>query len=65
MTGDLRVRHLGASARIEVAPAEIPLVAGEWDAVETAFRELGFASVELDPRGYRRGSLLTLEGQAG
>lgn len=65
VTGDLRVRHLGASARIEVAPAEIPLVAGEWDAVETAFRELGFASVELDPRGYRRGSLLTLEGQAG
>ena len=65
VTGDLRVRHLGASARIEVAPAEIALVAGAWDAVEAAFRELGFESVELDPRGYRRGSLLTLEGQAG
>ncbi len=65
VTGDLRVRHLGASARIEVAPGEIALVAGAWDAVEAAFRELGFESVELDPRGYRRGSLLTLEGQAG
>lgn len=61
VAGDLRVRHLGASARIEVAPAEIASVEREWNAVEAAFRSLGFAAVELDPRGYRRGSLLGLE----
>jgi uncharacterized protein len=61
VTGDLRVRHLGGSARIEVSPPEIASVERQWDAVETAFRDLGFSAVELDPRGYRRGSLLGLE----
>jgi uncharacterized protein len=62
VAGDLRVRHLGASARIEVAPAEIDVVARSWPSVERAFEGLGFASVDLDPRGYRRGSLLALDG---
>jgi uncharacterized protein len=61
VTGDLRVRHLGSSARIEVSPPQIPSVERRWDAVEAAFRDLGFSAVELDPRGYRRGSLLGLE----
>ena len=61
VTGDLRVRHLGDAARIEVSPPQIPSVERAWDAVEAAFRDLGFSAVELDPRGYRRGSLLGLE----
>jgi uncharacterized protein len=66
VTGDLRVRHLGAGARIEVAPAELPLVRAGWVGIEERFAALGFATVELDPRGYRRGSLLAgLEGISG
>lgn len=61
VTGDLRVRHLGESARIEASPAELPILRDEWKRVEAAFVALGFASVELDPLGYRRGSLLVLE----
>lgn len=60
VAGDLRVRHLGESARIEVLPAEQGLVRAEWRRIEQRFAQLRFASVELDPLGYRRGSLLTL-----
>jgi uncharacterized protein len=56
--GDLRVRHHGLRARIEVLPAEHDKVTGVWKQVEGRFGELGFSTVELDPRGYRRGSLL-------
>jgi uncharacterized protein len=59
--GDLRVRHLGEHARVEVAPAELELVRSHWDVVTAFFAELGFHGVELDPRGYRRGSLLVLD----
>jgi uncharacterized protein len=60
VTGDLRVRHHGSRARIEVSPAEFDRIRGAWDAVHAWFRGLGFAEVELDPAGYRRGGLLTL-----
>jgi uncharacterized protein len=65
IAGDLRVRHLGDSARIEVAPPEMDSVRDAWSAVEETFRNLGFATVELDPRGYRRGALLQLERTDG
>jgi uncharacterized protein len=58
--GDLRVRHHGDVARIEVAPVEISVLLGAWPRVEARFTDLGFARVELDPAGYRRGALLTL-----
>ena len=58
VTGDLRVRHTGSSARIEVEPAAMTLVTGRWEMVQRRFLELGFTTVEVDPRGYRRGSLL-------
>jgi PP-loop superfamily ATP-utilizing enzyme len=32
----------------------------QWDSVASVFAELGFSDVELDPRGYRRGGLLSL-----
>lgn len=56
--GDLRVRHHGSRARIEVLPAELDKLTGVWGQVEDRFGVLGFPAVELDPRGYRRGSLL-------
>ncbi|HEU4829851.1 MAG TPA: ATP-dependent sacrificial sulfur transferase LarE [Gemmatimonadales bacterium] len=64
VTGDLRVRHLGAVARIETLPAEMPLVQRAWQRVTAYFAELGFGAVELDLQGYRRGSLLVLERPA-
>ena len=60
VAGDLRVRHHGALARIEVAPAEGDRVRGNWPRVEARFQALGFSRVELDPEGYRRGRLLSL-----
>ncbi len=56
--GDLRVRHRGGAARIEVEPAWISWAEQRLDAIAARLTDLGFAHVELDPRGYRRGSLL-------
>lgn len=65
VVGDVRVRHLGDRARVEVLPAERALVEKRWDEVAAHLRALGFAEAELDTRGYRRGSLLPLApGQA-
>jgi uncharacterized protein len=60
VTGDLRVRHHGEKARIEVLPDQMELVEANWDAVGAVFNSLGFATVELDPDGYRRGGLLAI-----
>jgi len=63
VSGDLRVRHHDARARLEVDPVHFDLLRNAWVAVEERFKALGFAAVELDPRGYRRGGLLpVLEG---
>ena len=61
--GDLRVRHHGGRARLEVAADQMELLRRQWTRVEVAFSELGFATVELDPHGYRRGGLLALAPQ--
>jgi len=58
--GDLRVRHHGDIARVEVVPAMFALVDAAWPRIELELLNVGFASVERDPRGYRRGSLLPL-----
>lgn len=58
--GDLRVRHHGARARVEVIPDEMDRVRAHWEAIDAEFSELGFELVELDPNGYRRGALLAL-----
>ncbi len=57
--GQLRVRHHGTIARIEIEPAAFsrllrPEVRGR---VSRAFRRLGYAYVTLDLDGYRTGSL--------
>ncbi len=58
VTGDLRVRHHGDMARIEVEPRWISWLEARRRAVTERLTGLGFARVELDPRGYRRGSLI-------
>src|SRR5881409_3203921 len=58
VTGDLRVRHHGDHARIEVEPRWIPWLEARSGDVTARLSDLGFSRVEIDPRGYRRGSLL-------
>src|SRR5438445_373111 len=58
VTGDLRVRHHGERARIEVEPQWIPWLEQRLAAVTSQLGALGFGVVEVDPRGYRRGSLV-------
>lgn len=55
---ELRVRHLGERARLELGPDELGLAQGQLcEAVRAAVLAAGYTGVELDPRGYRRGSL--------
>ncbi len=56
--GNLRVRHQGDSARIEVEPEWIPWLESRCVEVAEHLHRLGFDEVAVDPRGYRRGSLL-------
>jgi len=56
--GDLRVRHWGEEARIEVLPSQFGLVRAHRERLATALSRLGFRRVALDLGGYRRGSLL-------
>ena len=55
----VRVRSVGDTARIEVAPADIERLSASPLREKTAghLKALGFASVEIDPRGYRTGSM--------
>jgi uncharacterized protein len=55
----LRVRHFEDRARVEIAPDELGRVAAEDLAgrIERDLLALGFPAVEIDPRGYRSGSL--------
>jgi uncharacterized protein len=49
----VRVRHQGAKARIEVLPEDIPRLSSMSREVEGALRALGYRETEIDPRGYR------------
>jgi uncharacterized protein len=66
ITGNLRVRHHGALARIEL---DKPLVT-RWsdgtalESLTRAVRAAGFERVELDSRGFRSGSLNVIESGA-
>ncbi len=53
---DLRVRDLGDVARIEVDAAYVEAAAGS-AGVLAAVRAAGFDQVEVDPRGFRSGSM--------
>jgi uncharacterized protein len=56
---ELRVRHLGETARVEIAKEELARLGepGLAEAVKTAVRAAGYLQVEIDPDGYRRGRL--------
>jgi uncharacterized protein len=54
---NLRVRHLGADARIEVEREKVPDVEREMARLVPSLRELGYREVVLDREGYRMGSL--------
>jgi uncharacterized protein len=55
----VRVRHHGNTARIELDPSEIPEILGEdrRRQVVERFKELGYSYVTLDLEGYRTGSM--------
>ena len=57
--GQIRVRHHGDIARIEVSPQERYLFIDEklMDQVNEQFRQIGFTYTALDLKGYRTGSL--------
>ena len=56
---ELRVRHYGESARIEIARSEMADLDsnGLTERVVEAVRSAGYTNVEIDPRGFRSGSL--------
>lgn len=63
VSGDLRVRHRGGEARIEVHPEAFGVVRRHRERIAGELLALGFERVTLDLRGYRRGALL--EGSGG
>ena len=54
-----RVRVHGNLARIEVLPAEIPLLLERRDMISARFEELGFLYTTVDLKGFRSGSMDT------
>lgn len=68
---ELRVRHCGEAARVEVAPEELPrlLEPVRQAAVTAALQGLGYRTVTVDPEGFRSGKLNAgpgaIAGQAG
>jgi len=57
--GQLRVRHHGSVARIEVTPADFPALLDESvrKSIGQRFRSIGYAYVTLDLEGFRSGSM--------
>ena len=51
--GQVRVRHHGDTARIEVEPPDFLLVRTREGEIAAHLQSLGFAAVVLDPEGYR------------
>ncbi len=61
---DVRVRHLGGDARVEVPATDVDRLSAIGDRVRTALSDLGFESVRLDPRGLVSGRLNQEQGVA-
>ncbi|MDQ3944797.1 MAG: TIGR00268 family protein, partial [Actinomycetota bacterium] len=54
---DLRVRHYGDGARVELPLADLPRAQARRDEVVAAVQSAGYRSVTLDPEGLRSGNL--------
>jgi uncharacterized protein len=54
--GQVRVRHHGRVARIEVEPKDVSLLRLNESEINAHLNALGFAEVVLDPAGYRTGN---------
>src|SRR5580704_11202200 len=63
--GQLRVRHHGEAARLEVEPAALSEVVARRDEVVAAVRAAGFTFVAVDLEGFRSGSLNRVLAAAG
>jgi pyridinium-3,5-biscarboxylic acid mononucleotide sulfurtransferase len=53
----VRVRHHGQIARIEILPGEFSKFLPNAEQIDKEFRRIGFSYVTLDLRGYRSGSM--------
>ena len=55
----VRVRHYGNIARIEIPKKDIPdlLKHERYEKINISLKKIGFQSIEVDPKGYRSGSL--------
>jgi uncharacterized protein len=53
----VRVRHYGAAARIEVPTRDLEKLHAVRQRIAQALRSVGYERTEIDPRGYRTGSL--------
>ncbi len=64
VAGNLRVRHHGDVARVEMDLTELQRwrAVGNVEALASAVRAVGFESIDIDPRGFRSGSLNVLAG---
>jgi len=55
--GQVRIRHHGERARIEVEPRDFSLVRSHESEITSRLNALGFRDFVLDPEGYRTGSV--------
>ncbi|MDH7507996.1 MAG: ATP-dependent sacrificial sulfur transferase LarE [Methanomassiliicoccales archaeon] len=53
----VRVRHHGVTARIEVEPDDMEIIVKKRREIVSSFKELGFIYVTMDLEGFRSGSL--------
>ncbi len=60
----IRVRHHGEIARIEVMPEDFPKILAHHGHINQALREVGFPYVTLDLGGYQTGSMNAVLGEA-
>ncbi len=63
--GQVRVRHHGEIARLEVGPGEIEQAFAEREEISAELKTAGFLYVALDLAGYTPGSLNAVLGQPG
>jgi uncharacterized protein len=59
-----RVRHFGATARIEVPPEQVATLKAREATILETFTQIGFEQIEIDPEGFVSGKLNRVLGNA-